>query len=249
MCLMVADLLEFVPVSRDLRLAAGTGHRLQLAFSQSLGLYLGVYMHAPKRGQVWSNGASSLRALEAWCMLEVQPSSSEAVHKAKKTERFPGRLDGEAAALGGSDFVLQALQGTCALALGVEFPGGLSSFTSCVLGMLPEQMCRGKGLKGAKSMEMSRACVCVGLLGVHKCISACCQTLISVQLPLGAVNNKVSRTGMTALICGTACPFASLEDWSAELCSVHCDVRCPPSALPAPVGTCRAWFAAAALWI
>lgn len=182
-------------------------------------------------------------------MLEVQPSSSEAVHKAKKTERFPGRLDGEAAALGGSDFVLQALQGTCALALGVEFPGGLSSFTSCVLGMLPEQMCRGKGLKGAKSMEMSRACVCVGLLGVHKCISACCQTLISVQLPLGAVNNKVSRTGMTALICGTACPFASLEDWSAELYSVHCDVRCPPSALPAPVGTCRAWFAAAALRI
>uniref|UniRef100_A0A8C2TN59 Nucleoporin 160 n=1 Tax=Coturnix japonica TaxID=93934 RepID=A0A8C2TN59_COTJA len=51
MCLMVADLLEFMPVSRDLRLAAGTCHRLRLAFSQSLGLYLGVYMHAPKRGQ------------------------------------------------------------------------------------------------------------------------------------------------------------------------------------------------------
>uniref|UniRef100_A0A8C5TIX1 Nucleoporin 160 n=1 Tax=Malurus cyaneus samueli TaxID=2593467 RepID=A0A8C5TIX1_9PASS len=51
MCLMVADLLEFMPVSRDLRLAAGTGHRLRLAFSQSLGLYLAVYMHAPKRGQ------------------------------------------------------------------------------------------------------------------------------------------------------------------------------------------------------
>lgn len=58
MCLMVADLLEFMPVSKDLRLAAGTGHRLRLAFSQSLGLYLGVYMHAPKRGQVW-------RALQA----------------------------------------------------------------------------------------------------------------------------------------------------------------------------------------
>ncbi|RMB98016.1 hypothetical protein DUI87_25494 [Hirundo rustica rustica] len=54
MCLMVADLLEFMPVSRDLRLAAGTGHRLRLAFSQSLGLYLGVYMHAPKRGQLVS---------------------------------------------------------------------------------------------------------------------------------------------------------------------------------------------------
>uniref|UniRef100_A0A452I224 Uncharacterized protein n=1 Tax=Gopherus agassizii TaxID=38772 RepID=A0A452I224_9SAUR len=51
MCLMVADLLEFVPVNKDLRLAAGTGHRLRLAYSQSLGLYLGVYMHAPKRGQ------------------------------------------------------------------------------------------------------------------------------------------------------------------------------------------------------
>ncbi|RLV97195.1 hypothetical protein DV515_00011926 [Chloebia gouldiae] len=54
MCLMVADVLEFMPVSRDLRLAAGTGHRLRLAFSQSLGLYLGVYMHAPKRGQLVS---------------------------------------------------------------------------------------------------------------------------------------------------------------------------------------------------
>ncbi|XP_048709909.2 nuclear pore complex protein Nup160 isoform X3 [Caretta caretta] len=51
MCLMVADLLEFVPVNKDLRLAAGMGHRLRLAYSQSLGLYLGVYMHAPKRGQ------------------------------------------------------------------------------------------------------------------------------------------------------------------------------------------------------
>ncbi|NXU50803.1 NU160 protein, partial [Turnix velox] len=53
MCLMVADLLEFMPVSRDQRLAAGTGagHRLRLAFSQSLGLYLGVYMHSPKQGQ------------------------------------------------------------------------------------------------------------------------------------------------------------------------------------------------------
>lgn len=54
MCLMVADLLEFMPVSKDLRLAPGTGHRLRLAFSPALGLYLGVYMHAPKRGQVWN---------------------------------------------------------------------------------------------------------------------------------------------------------------------------------------------------
>lgn len=91
--------------------------------------------------------------------------------------------------------------------------------------------------------------MCVRLLGVHKRISACCQTSLSVQLPLCAVNNKFSRTGMTALICGTACPFVSPGDSSAELYSVHCDLRCPPSALPAPVGMCRARFAAAALRI
>uniref|UniRef100_A0A670JE48 Nucleoporin 160 n=1 Tax=Podarcis muralis TaxID=64176 RepID=A0A670JE48_PODMU len=51
MCLMVADMLEFVPVSKDLRLAAGTGHRLQLSYSETLGLYIGVYLHAPKQGQ------------------------------------------------------------------------------------------------------------------------------------------------------------------------------------------------------
>ncbi|KAM6159346.1 nuclear pore complex protein Nup160 isoform 1-T1 [Rhynchocyon petersi] len=51
MCLMVADMLEYVPVNKDLRLIAGTGHKLRLAYSPSLGLYLGVYMHAPKHGQ------------------------------------------------------------------------------------------------------------------------------------------------------------------------------------------------------
>nr|XP_034982154.1 nuclear pore complex protein Nup160 isoform X2 [Zootoca vivipara] len=51
MCLMVADMLEFVPVNKDLRLAAGTGHRLQLAYSETLGLYIGVYLHAPRQGQ------------------------------------------------------------------------------------------------------------------------------------------------------------------------------------------------------
>ena len=54
MCLMVADMLEFVPVNKDLRLTAGTGHKLRLAYSPSMGLYLGVYLHAPKRGQVWN---------------------------------------------------------------------------------------------------------------------------------------------------------------------------------------------------
>ncbi|KAG8519590.1 LOW QUALITY PROTEIN: Nuclear pore complex protein Nup160, partial [Galemys pyrenaicus] len=52
MCLMVADMLEYVPVNKDLRLTAGTGHKLRLAYSPSMGLYLGIYMHAPKRGQV-----------------------------------------------------------------------------------------------------------------------------------------------------------------------------------------------------
>uniref|UniRef100_A0A8C4PML3 Nucleoporin 160 n=1 Tax=Equus asinus asinus TaxID=83772 RepID=A0A8C4PML3_EQUAS len=51
MCLMVADILEYVPVNKDLRLTAGTGHKLRLAYSPSMGLYLGVYMHAPKRSQ------------------------------------------------------------------------------------------------------------------------------------------------------------------------------------------------------
>ncbi|XP_003465204.2 nuclear pore complex protein Nup160 [Cavia porcellus] len=51
MCLMVADMLDYVPVNKDLRLMAGTGHRLRLAYSPSLGLYLGAYVHAPQRGQ------------------------------------------------------------------------------------------------------------------------------------------------------------------------------------------------------
>ncbi|XP_075401825.1 nuclear pore complex protein Nup160 [Tenrec ecaudatus] len=51
MCLMVADMLEYIPVNKDLQLTAGTGHKLRLAFSPSLGLYLGVYMHASKHGQ------------------------------------------------------------------------------------------------------------------------------------------------------------------------------------------------------
>ncbi|XP_048644174.1 nuclear pore complex protein Nup160 [Marmota marmota marmota] len=54
MCLMIADMLEYVPVNKDLRLTAGTGHKLRLAYSPSMGLYLGIYMHAPKRGQVWN---------------------------------------------------------------------------------------------------------------------------------------------------------------------------------------------------
>ncbi|XP_063800728.1 nuclear pore complex protein Nup160 isoform X2 [Pseudophryne corroboree] len=51
MCLMVADMLQFVPVSKELRQTPGIGHKLRLAFSTSIGLYLGVYLHTPRQGQ------------------------------------------------------------------------------------------------------------------------------------------------------------------------------------------------------
>ncbi|KAM9301868.1 nuclear pore complex protein Nup160 [Gastrophryne carolinensis] len=50
-CLMVSDMLEFVPFSKDIRQAPGIGHKLRLAHSSTLGLYLGVYLHSPKQGQ------------------------------------------------------------------------------------------------------------------------------------------------------------------------------------------------------
>ncbi|XP_061077666.1 nuclear pore complex protein Nup160 isoform X2 [Conger conger] len=51
LCLMVADMLEYMPVSREVRLVAGQSHRLRLSFSSSTGLCLGVYLSVPKRGQ------------------------------------------------------------------------------------------------------------------------------------------------------------------------------------------------------
>ncbi|XP_075044180.1 nuclear pore complex protein Nup160 [Mixophyes fleayi] len=51
MCLMVSDMLQFVPVSKDLRQTPGIGHKLRLAHSASIGLYLGVYLHTPRQGQ------------------------------------------------------------------------------------------------------------------------------------------------------------------------------------------------------
>nr|XP_023673218.1 nuclear pore complex protein Nup160 [Paramormyrops kingsleyae] len=51
LCLMVADMLEFMPVSRDVRHTPAQGHRLQLSFSSATGLCLGVYLGVPKRGQ------------------------------------------------------------------------------------------------------------------------------------------------------------------------------------------------------
>ncbi|MBN3303741.1 NU160 protein, partial [Amia calva] len=51
MCLMVADMLEYMPVNRDVRSSLGQGHKLRLSFSSSTGLCLGVYLNIPKRGQ------------------------------------------------------------------------------------------------------------------------------------------------------------------------------------------------------
>ncbi|KAG9333464.1 hypothetical protein JZ751_011533 [Albula glossodonta] len=51
LCLMVADMLEYMPVSRDVRLLPGQGHKLRLSFSSSTGLCLAVYLSVPKRGQ------------------------------------------------------------------------------------------------------------------------------------------------------------------------------------------------------
>ncbi|XP_069751270.1 nuclear pore complex protein Nup160 isoform X2 [Narcine bancroftii] len=50
MCLMVADMLAFMPASKELRHVGSLGHKLRLAYSSS-GFFLGVYLHCPKRGQ------------------------------------------------------------------------------------------------------------------------------------------------------------------------------------------------------
>ncbi|XP_062918368.1 nuclear pore complex protein Nup160 isoform X1 [Mobula hypostoma] len=49
-CLMVADMLAFMPASKELRHTGSLGHKLRLAYSSS-GFFLGVYLHYPKRGQ------------------------------------------------------------------------------------------------------------------------------------------------------------------------------------------------------
>ncbi|XP_040265174.1 nuclear pore complex protein Nup160 [Bufo bufo] len=50
-CLMESDMLEFVPVSKEMRQIPGIGHKLRLAHSPSIGLYLGVYLHSSRQGQ------------------------------------------------------------------------------------------------------------------------------------------------------------------------------------------------------
>ncbi|XP_018598836.1 nuclear pore complex protein Nup160 [Scleropages formosus] len=51
LCLMVADMLEYMPVSRDVRHLLSQAHKLRLYFSSTTGLCLGVYLGVPKRGQ------------------------------------------------------------------------------------------------------------------------------------------------------------------------------------------------------
>ncbi|XP_062403164.1 nuclear pore complex protein Nup160 [Sardina pilchardus] len=51
-CLMVADMLEYLPVGRgEVKSLPGQGHRLRLSFSSTTGLCLAVYLGLPKRGQ------------------------------------------------------------------------------------------------------------------------------------------------------------------------------------------------------
>uniref|UniRef100_A0AAY4BWC0 Nucleoporin 160 n=1 Tax=Denticeps clupeoides TaxID=299321 RepID=A0AAY4BWC0_9TELE len=52
LCLMVADMLDYLPVGRgEVKSSPGQGHRLRLSFSASTGLCIGVYLGLPKRGQ------------------------------------------------------------------------------------------------------------------------------------------------------------------------------------------------------
>ncbi|KAL7862786.1 hypothetical protein SRHO_G00117700 [Serrasalmus rhombeus] len=51
-CVLVADLLDYVPVGRaELRCVPGQAHRLRVCFSGSTGLCVCVYLAIPKRGQ------------------------------------------------------------------------------------------------------------------------------------------------------------------------------------------------------
>ncbi|XP_066505753.1 nuclear pore complex protein Nup160 isoform X2 [Hoplias malabaricus] len=51
-CVLVADLLEYVPVGRsEMRCSPGSTHRLRVCFSGSTGLCVSVYLAVPNRGQ------------------------------------------------------------------------------------------------------------------------------------------------------------------------------------------------------
>ncbi|XP_056108033.1 nuclear pore complex protein Nup160 isoform X1 [Rhinichthys klamathensis goyatoka] len=52
MCLLVTDMLEYMPVGRgDVKVSPAQAHKLRLFFSSSIGLCLAVYLAVPKRSQ------------------------------------------------------------------------------------------------------------------------------------------------------------------------------------------------------
>uniref|UniRef100_A0A8C6T4G5 Nucleoporin 160 n=1 Tax=Neogobius melanostomus TaxID=47308 RepID=A0A8C6T4G5_9GOBI len=51
LCLLEADMLEFMPARRGVRRLAGQGHRVRLVFSPSTGLCVCVYLAFPQSGQ------------------------------------------------------------------------------------------------------------------------------------------------------------------------------------------------------
>ncbi|CAM4735240.1 unnamed protein product [Leuciscus chuanchicus] len=52
MCLLVTDMLEYMPVGReDVKVSPAHAHKLRLFFSSSIGLCLAVYLAVPKRSQ------------------------------------------------------------------------------------------------------------------------------------------------------------------------------------------------------
>lgn len=51
MCLLEADMLEYMPARHGVRRLAGQGHRLRLVFSPNTGLCLCVYLAVPQSGQ------------------------------------------------------------------------------------------------------------------------------------------------------------------------------------------------------
>lgn len=52
MCLLVTDMLEYVPVGRgEMKSSLGQAHKLRLCFTSTTGLCLAVYLAVPKRSQ------------------------------------------------------------------------------------------------------------------------------------------------------------------------------------------------------
>lgn len=50
-CLLEADMLDYMPACKGMKRVASQGHRLRLAFSPTTGLCAAVYLAVPQRGQ------------------------------------------------------------------------------------------------------------------------------------------------------------------------------------------------------